>query len=132
MSIYKRGEVWYYYVKVGNRIERKSAKTRDKAKAKEVEALARARMIQQTESTKTPPKFADFAMIPEGVEPHEHILRDTYYEGHALQHKRSHRRDKAVLKNKLIPYFGHLRMDEITLGDVNRYIAVKGHLLLRS
>ena len=77
MSIYKRGEVWYYYVKVGNRIERKSAKTRDKAKAKEVEALIRARMILQTESFRKPPRFADFAMIPDGVEPHDHVLRNT-------------------------------------------------------
>jgi len=44
MSIYKRGQIWWVHVEVDGQVYRESARTKDKKKAKEVEAYVRNRL----------------------------------------------------------------------------------------
>ena len=122
ISVYKRGSTWYYDVKVGRRRERKRVGL-DKAEAKQREKEARARLTLQIDGVKKAPAFRDFAMIPDGLEPQEHILLTTYLDGYAKLHKKSWKRDEQVLTLHLIPEFGDLRLDQIGTGDINAFIA---------
>ncbi len=124
MSLYKRGETWCYDVKVGRRRERRAVGS-DKAEAKRQEKEARARLILQVEGVKEAPLFRDFVMVPEKVDPAEHVLPTTYLDGYAKQHKRSWPRDLSMIRNHLLPFFGDMLMDRITVGDANAYIALR-------
>jgi integrase len=117
MSLFKRGEIWWYDFQVNGVRIRESTGLPSRSSAARAEALRKAELIQhpgREESWEPAPKFEEFA------------LKDfaAWSENQHREHPSTHERYMRSIKI-LIRFFGQRTLGSISSGDVERFKIIR-------
>jgi hypothetical protein len=110
MTLYRRGEEteWWYHFRYQGRHIQERTRTTNKQEARKKETLRKAELIRgkQEKEPEENPKFVDFAVR---------------YLSYSKTHKRCYGVEFYYVDRTLVPFFGRLRLKEITPTQVERF-----------